>query len=210
MAVVLLRFLVWGRIGLFRSGVDCGVYPARGWCDWRDCFLVVGGDVLFGRVGSGVFGAWLVGRFLVVVGGAVTIDCWGARFRGRCLLRVFLARAVAGNCQAGVVAGRGFWDVLLAGAFWAWGDWALFIGLSVFWWLWCGAFLIGYWCVTVWLVVSGASAFLVGIVGAGVFWCWLVIDRIVGGCLCCAGCHWARAFSLYGRGLLVGLSLIHI
>ena len=29
---------------------------------------MVGGAVLFGRVESGVFGAWLVGSFLVVVG----------------------------------------------------------------------------------------------------------------------------------------------
>ena len=89
-------------------------------------------------------------------------------------MRVFLARAVAGNWRAGVVAGRGFWDVLLAGAFWARGDWAFSGGWR------CGCFLIGYWCGTVWLVVSGASAFLVRIVGAGVFWWWLVIARIVG------------------------------
>ena len=55
-----------------------------------------------------------------------------------------------------------------------------------------------------WLV----GAFLVGIVGVGVFWCWLVIERIAGECLCCAGCHWARAFSWYGRGLLAGVFLL--
>ena len=60
-----------------------------------------------------VLGAWLERAFSGsgwLVGGAVTIDCWGARFRGggRCLVRVFLAWAVAGNCRAGVVAGRGF------------------------------------------------------------------------------------------------------
>ena len=64
----------------------------------------------------------------------------GRSFSGALFVARFLARAVAGNCRSGVVAGRGFWDVLLAGVFGRGGDWALFIVGTVFWWLWCGAF----------------------------------------------------------------------
>ena len=76
-----------------------------------------------------------------------------------------------------------------------------------------GCFLIGYWCGTVWLVVSGASAFLVGIVGVGVFFSlawlgrgvgfggWLVGDFLVG--IVGAGVFLAWAWIVVGARLSV-------
>lgn len=61
---------------------------------------VIGGTVFWWLVEMFFLDVWEVECWGVVggafsgngwlVGGAVTIDCWGARFRGRCLVRVFL------------------------------------------------------------------------------------------------------------------------